>query len=553
MAGQTRHLKTKGGRYYARLAVPSALRPAIGKSELIEPLGGDRRIALKELPGVIAGFQRRLDEVRDTNSSFISKPAPVNRNRTIEQLAAQSYIDRLRQDMFLREASPGWANVSIDVDHAALLRDGVAGRLNNAALSELVGNRIEHFRKRGDANVEPGSDEWRRLAIALCASEYEALERVFERDEGFFGGKPVHPALQTVDEPEPAAPVDLMELWDRYVARRKKEGSMQDNGRRQVLAVKSLIEVTKKRNANDLTKKDILHWQDQLLNTIAPQTIAKVYLPTIRSLFRWAVTQDSMAFNPADEARQKAPKVVRNREAGYTNVEAVHQLGASLGYRPKLSKHGEALENSKVTAAKRWVPLLCAFTGARIGELTQLRREDLRLENDQWIARITPEAGSVKTKQFRDVPLHPQLISLGFVDYIESIVSGPLFHMSPEPARNHTHAKKMSNRLRDWLHENNLVPEDVQPCHGWRHRFKTVGIELGISERVIDAIQGHAPRRSGDTYGDVTIKAKSDAIRLLPTFDLRRPCQEGVRIEQYDVDGNTIPLRQPSAAEPDGY
>ena len=63
------------------------------------------------------------------------------------------------------------------------------------------------------------------------------------------------------------------------------------------------------------------------------------------------------------------------------------------------------------------MPLLAAFSGARPTELTQLRKEDLRIEAGRWIMRITPKAGSVKTGQFSDVPLDPQLVSLGFADY----------------------------------------------------------------------------------------------------------------------------------------
>lgn len=79
------------------------------------------------------------------------------------------------------------------------------------------------------------------------------------------------------------------------------------------------------------------------------------------------------------------------------------------------------------------------------------------------------------------------------------------------------------------------MPKDLQPCHGWRHRFKTVGIELGISERVIDAIQGHAGRRAADDYGDVTIKARCDAIARYPAFILGIAGTEKGRTAQTSV------------------
>ena len=37
-------------------------------------------------------------------------------------------------------------------------------------------------------------------------------------------------------------------------------------------------------------------------------------------------------------------------------------------------------ESPRTFAAKKWVPLLCAYTGARVGGLAQLRKEDVRRE-----------------------------------------------------------------------------------------------------------------------------------------------------------------------------
>jgi hypothetical protein len=66
MAGKTRYLLNRDGRYFARLTVPPDLREYLkgddkGKRELREPLGGDRRIALKLLPGVVADILARME------------------------------------------------------------------------------------------------------------------------------------------------------------------------------------------------------------------------------------------------------------------------------------------------------------------------------------------------------------------------------------------------------------------------------------------------------------------------------------------------------------
>ena len=125
-----------------------------------------------------------------------------------------------------------------------------------------------------------------------------------------------------------------------------------------------------------------------------------------------------------------------------------------------------------------------------MAEITQLRKADFRQEGDEHVARITPEAGSTKTGQWRNVPLHRQIIELGFLNYLENASDGPIFHNATDPEKFSDYAKKMANRIGDWLQENKLVPDNVQPSHGWRHRLKTIGREVGIQDRVLDAIQG---------------------------------------------------------------
>lgn len=47
-----------------------------------------------------------------------------------------------------------------------------------------------------------------------------------------------------------------------------------------------------------------------------------------------------------------------------------------------------------------------------------------------------------------------------------------------------------------------------------------MGREMGLSDRTIDAIQGHAGKTAGDGYGDVTIIAKAKVIDAMPDYEL---------------------------------
>lgn len=518
MAGKVRHLVNRNGRWHARLVVPKDLRKVVGKTELRTPLGGDYRQALKLLPGAVAQLQNQIALAeRQAGQKLDAAPRyPMSS----PQLAYNHYMQRLAFDELLRN-DPRYASVGIDDVLVSRLRDAIAGKAQDEELADLVGPQIERFRAAGNVDAQHGSTEWRVIARALCSAELEALARAAERDEGDFTGQPSTPMLANADIPEDLpAPVNLNQLWADYVQSRQALGSMDDGGRRQGLAIKSLCAFLGHDDAARITKKNISDWVDDTLKNLAASTISKVYLPAINSMFNWATQKDRLDTNPAEGIRLASRRVIRNRERGYTTAEATALLKAVHAYQPKVAHHGKVMEAEKVTAAKRWVPWLCAFTGARVAEITQLRREDFREVDGTLIIRITPEAGGTKTGQWRDVPLHPQVMNLGIKAHLDTIKGGPIFHNALEPRKYKNHSKKLANRIGDWLREEGLVPEGVQPSHGWRHRFKTVGREVGIQDRVLDAIQGHAAKTAGDAYGDITLKTKIDAINRLPEYDI---------------------------------
>ena len=118
------------------------------------------------------------------------------------------------------------------------------------------------------------------------------------------------------------------------------------------------------------------------------------------------------------------------------------------------------------------------------------------------------------------MPLHRQIIEEGFAQFVADAEPGPMFHNATEPEKYQKAAVIVSNKLSDWLRLSGLRPEGLQPNHAWRHRLKTQCRELDISDRVVDAIQGHAGRTAGDNYGDVTLKTKISVINKLPFYDL---------------------------------
>ncbi|PRA89061.1 integrase [Ochrobactrum sp. MYb29] len=519
MAGKVRHLKERNGRYSARLVVPENLRAIVGKTELETQLGADRRQALAKLPSAVAALQGKI-ALAEQQAKPKASPVPLRYPLTPEQIAHRHYQSLVIFDEQIRQSDPRFSNIGFDDVFVENLRAGIAGRLNDDQLESLVGDRIERFRLLGNTSVQKGLPEWRKLAMALCVSEYEALARSAERDEGIFNGAPEHPMLvKAIETPEQAPAVDIMELLEEYLKALERDGKGREARKRWTPVFHDLVKYVGHNDAASMTDDDIMKWRNKKVETLSTKTVSDVYMASVRAVLKWAVSEKKLSHNPATDVKVKKKKPVRIREKGFRDDEALAILKFCRSYQPKEAKNPSNREAPKTTAAKRWASILCAFTGARIVEMMQLRKEDVRKEGEAYVIRISPDAGSVKTGQYRDVPLHKQLIDEGFLKFVEASKPGPLFHNNaPEDAL--TGARTVAGRVSDWLRENQIVPDGVQPNHAWRHRFKTIANDLGLPERVVDAIQGHAGRTAGDGYGDVTIAAKNRVISQYPEYEL---------------------------------
>lgn len=527
MAGKVRNLLNRDGRYFARLVIPKELRPFMDrKTELRTPLGPDYRTALKKLPGAVALLQHDIALAERNAIEAGAREVTIGRYPlAMDQIALRNYQARLAFDDELRNRDARYASIGVDDLYASKLRDGMAGRLSDGDLAELVGHRIERFRRLGNTTATFGSDEWRTLARAMCISDYEALSRTAERDEGDFTGKPEHPMLMAAEAaPAPAdekPPLPFKTLLNDYLASRKAVGKGASAAQRWEPVFYDLKGFIGHDDARKLTKQNLLDWRDEKLKTLAAKTVADVYLASVRTVLSWAVANDKLETNVAAQVRQEIPKKNLAREQGFTLKEAEAVLKASRNYVPVQRAYASITEAPQTSAAKQWAPILCAFTGARIAEITQLRKQDIRQEGDMHVLRITPDAGTVKAGGYRDVPLHQQLIDLGFLEFVDGSGEGPLFYPAKKGKDPVKAARTVAGRISEWLQDLNVIPEGVSPNHGWRHRFKTVGREQGVSDRTLDAIQGHASKTAGDNYGDVTLKARKTAIDRMPVYGLK--------------------------------
>jgi integrase len=431
-------------------------------------------------------------------------------------MARVHYAQAVAFDAEARNADHRFASIGfVDEEHVAALRAIVAGRSDTAEIEATIGGALDYFHKRGNHTHASGSPEWRALARSLAQAELAALAVTAARDEGD-ADPPVPLALQPpANETPTTVPGGIMirDLFGGYRAELEaaKKGR---SAPKWAPIIDSLVDFTKDGRADRITRRDAIRWKDHLLEKgLAPKTTRDFYLAMVRAAFAWATDNELIEDNPFAAIKVRVAKPILTRERGFNDNEALAILKAARRYQPPTPK-----EQPPMIAAKRWTPFLAAYTGARIAELTQLRGQDFHERDGIHYVRITPEAGSVKTNEFRDVPLHPHLVDLGLLDMVRKAGKGPIFYREPEGTPKVHPSRVVADRVGKWVRDLAIADPAVQPNHGWRHRFKTQGRELGIDPRVIDAIQGHAARTAGEGYGDVTIKAKSDAIARIPKY-----------------------------------
>lgn len=159
--------------------------------------------------------------------------------------------------------------------------------------------------------------------------------------------------------------------------------------------------------------------------------------------------------------------------------------------------------------AQHWLPLLALFTGARLAELGQLRVCDVRTEDGIAYLDIGTSGGrSVKTRSsVRKVPIHPELRRMGFLAYVERrrAAAGDEATLWPrlQSGEGRARTASFSQWFGNYLRRKPIgITDRRKVFHSFRHLFKDMCRDAGLSEDVHDALTGHAAGKSvGRGYG----------------------------------------------------
>lgn len=142
-----------------------------------------------------------------------------------------------------------------------------------------------------------------------------------------------------------------------------------------------------------------------------------------------------------------------------------------------------------------WIPLISMYTGMRLDEICQLYLEDVQQLDDVWCISINDEKDKkVKTiTGKRIVPVHPVLLSCGFIKYVDSLRKAGVprlwMDLRWRPSDGY------SNALGKWFqvfNRRHVTQDSKKVFHSMRHTLADTLKQAGVQEVVIAEIMGHA-------------------------------------------------------------
>ncbi len=235
-----------------------------------------------------------------------------------------------------------------------------------------------------------------------------------EAGERFPAFEPAMPSLPQVQAEGPS----LSQLADIWANRMSAPKSQTIKTYRSI--IEQFITFLGHDRALEVTDMDVVRWHEELVGdgAIIHSTFIKKHRAALSTVYTYSMEpqgrlalnklgQSAPTINPA-KVRLEGERRTTSRPKQFTSEEARRILSAAL--RAQGVNNNFAAFNR---AAQRWVPWICAYTGARAGEVCQLRKQDfIEIDGVRCIA-LLPDAGTIKSGKFRYVPLHPALLDQG--------------------------------------------------------------------------------------------------------------------------------------------
>lgn len=233
-------------------------------------------------------------------------------------------------------------------------------------------------------------------------------------------------------------------------------------------------------------------------NTIRKQ------LARVSALFEWAVRHGHMDRNYASGIGIKRKEKRDDEERGvYSDAQIKALKQVLLAGLPK------GIANPH----RKWVPLIGMYSGMRLEEICQLEVEDICEVGGIQVFDINRNGGKrLKTNNSRRiVPMHPELVTLGLLDYVADLRLKGSSRLFPELKRGRDGYSQAVSR---WYNRFRKTLNIDRQFHSLRHTVATKLREADVTMDLIADIIGHSRSdlETGRYAKEASVQRKHEAL-----------------------------------------
>lgn len=267
----------------------------------------------------------------------------------------------------------------------------------------------------------------------------------------------------------------------------------------------------------------------QPFEVIDDKTVDDDYLTPIKTFFTYLVQHLWIPANPAVCVVSSRTRETRRTERPDEARRAFKSEQINAYFQYVVRRRSRATEDY-------WLPILALYTGARLNELCQIEPRRIIMHNGRWHidlltiydpieiesavrnlqgdekvkARLKLKTASAR----RQIPIHDDLIKIGFVDFVDQRRSHPKYlrlFPSLRPDQYGYYSSAVGKRLNRDIKRAGAKTADTS-FYSFRHSFSSALERALVPPRTKDRIMGHLVAGAQGHYMEPELEAVETAV-----------------------------------------
>lgn len=545
--GSPQYLCIKRSIYYFRYALPSAYRKYLARSEV--------RISLRTSYLRVARFRARMLFAEIERAFLEGIMLDYKEIRRRMNILLQNILEQDHRNISERKGL-SIQERDIDIPYAQLINSNAdilaAVNNNEEVLKKLVADIIPHLLfdrvfLPGEITIENSLEVVKaynqmqvtanRIIAARANGDFMMEEEVMNRDYGKLpyeaeSGPVQDTSALTISEASVTKYETAFlysEVMSRYITQKISDGdwgehSLADHQGRlseflTIIGDKPIAKISRddmRRFRETLRKlppnrtrvkafkgKRIQELLDMNIAKTLSITTVNIHVEAVGSMLEWCIREGMLETNPATRLQLKDKRQAVELRSAFTSEEL-----------SKIFSHPKFSQKKFKSLSYFWIPLIALYTGMRLEEIAQLHCSDVYESATKgiWVIDINDSGVDeqqrpklLKNKNARRlVPVHPVLISMGFLDYNTDIARKNHVRLFPDLNKSEGALKfgKQPGKQFKSVVTATLGKVAGKTFHSLRHTFSDFYKQRGLQNDYFRQVFGHElPMLAANQYG----------------------------------------------------